>query len=70
VVAIQDFVRGRSARAARFALVMLLRTEEGDTYGEDEIREWMRDAGLERIEIQDLDQDRQLVTALRPAKPG
>jgi SAM-dependent methyltransferase len=66
VVAIQDFVRGRSGRAARFALVMLLRTEAGNTYGEAEIREWMMAAGLSGFEVEDLDPDRQLVTAVRP----
>lgn len=63
VVAIQDFLRGRSPRAARFALVMLMRTDAGDTYREDEVRDWMEDAGLQTVEVEDLDPDRQLVTA-------
>jgi SAM-dependent methyltransferase len=66
VVAVQDFVRGRSGRAARFALVMLLRTEEGNTYGETEISGWMAAAGLDGFQVEDLDPDRQLVTAVRP----
>lgn len=62
-MAIQDFLRGRSPRAARFALVMLMRTDAGDTYREDEVRDWMEDAGLQTVEVEDLDPDRQLVTA-------
>jgi SAM-dependent methyltransferase len=66
VVAIQDFVRGRSGRAARFALVMLLRTEGGDTYELAELTDWMESGGLEDVRVEDLDPDRQLVTAIRP----
>lgn len=66
LVAIQDFVRGRSPRAARFALVMLMRTDAGNTYGEDEIRSWMEGAGLQDVQVEDLDRDRQLVTARKP----
>lgn len=63
VVAIQDFVRGRSPRAARFALVMLMRTDSGDTYGEGEIRHWLEAAGLGDVRVEDVDRERQLVTA-------
>ena len=66
VVAVQDFVRGRSSRAARFALVMLMRTDGGNTYGEDEIGGWMEGAGLVDVRLEDLDPDRQLVTARKP----
>ena len=66
VVAIQDFVRGRSGRAARFALVMLLRTEGGDTYELAELTDWMESGGLEDVRVEDVDADRQLVTAVRP----
>lgn len=62
-VAIADFVRGRSPRAARFALVMLLRTEGGDTYPEQEYAGWLNDAGFDRVEVHDLDTERQLITA-------
>lgn len=62
-VAIADFVRGRSPRAARFALVMLLRTEGGDTYTEHEYADWLDSAGFNGMRIDDLDAERQLVTA-------
>jgi len=63
VVAIGDFVRGRSGRADEFALVMLLRTDRGDTYTEVEYRAWLADAGFEDVQIDDVDPDRQLITA-------
>ena len=68
VVAIADFVRGRSPRAARFAIVMLLRTEGGDTYSEEDYREWLADAGFGDVRVEDLDplRERQLLTAVRP----
>jgi len=65
LVAVADFVRGRSGRAARFALVMLLHTEEGDTYTEDEIGRWLREAGFLAPLCSDIDDDRQVVTAVR-----
>jgi len=66
VVAVQEFLRERSGRAARFALIMLLRTEAGNTYDEEEISDWMAAAGLHDFEVEDLDPDRQLATAVRP----
>lgn len=66
VVAVADFLRGRSPRAARFALVMLMRTEAGNTWSEDEIGAWMREAGLEDPRTVELDEERQLVSAVRP----
>lgn len=66
VVAVQDFFRERSSRAARFALVMLMRTDGGDTYTEDEVRNWMEEAGLSEVEVDDLDPDRQLATGRKP----
>jgi SAM-dependent methyltransferase len=53
-LAVQDFVRGRSPRAARFAVSMLLATDGGDTYGLEDYRRWLAAAGcpLERaVEI-------------------
>lgn len=64
VVAIADFVRGRSPRAARFALVMLLRTEGGNTYTFQEHEAWLARAGFYHAELTDLDPERQLITAL------
>jgi SAM-dependent methyltransferase len=64
VVAIADFVRGRSPRAARFALVMLLRTEGGNTYTFQDHEAWLARAGFYHAELTDLDPERQLITAL------
>jgi SAM-dependent methyltransferase len=64
VVAIGDFVRGRSGRADGFALVMLLRTDRGDTYTEDAYRAWLSGAGFSDVRMDDVDPDRQLVTAI------
>lgn len=47
---------------------VLMKTEGGDTYAEPEYREWLRDAGFGDVEVEDLDRDRQLVTALRGAE--
>lgn len=63
VVAVADFVRGRSSRAVRFAVVMLLRTEDGNTYTVGEHREWFQAAGFRDLQVTDLDPDRQLLTA-------
>lgn len=65
VAAIAEFVRGRSPRAARKGLFMLLRTEGGGTYTGGELRGWLADAGFGAAEIHDLDPERQLVTAIR-----
>jgi SAM-dependent methyltransferase len=64
VVAIADFVRGRSPRAARFALVMLLRTEGGNTYTFQEHEAWLARTGFHSPQITDLDPERQLITAV------
>ncbi len=65
VAAVADFLRGRSPRAARFALVMLLRTDEGNTYTGEEISSWMTDAAFRDPRISELDRDRQVVTAVK-----
>jgi SAM-dependent methyltransferase len=64
VLAIADFIRGRSPRAARFALVMLLRTEGGNTYTLEEHEAWLAETGFRSVEVADLDPERQVVTAL------
>jgi SAM-dependent methyltransferase/DNA-binding transcriptional ArsR family regulator len=64
VVAIADFVRGRSPRAARFALVMLLRTEGGNTYTFQEHEAWLARTGFHTPQLTDLDPERQLITAI------
>ena len=65
VVAIGDMVRGRSPRAARFAVVMLLNTEDGNTYTADEYEAWLREAGFTDVQVEDADAERQLITATR-----
>jgi SAM-dependent methyltransferase len=68
VVAIADFLRGRSPRAARFALVMLLRTDGGNTYTLEQHEAWLAGSGFQDVELAALDPERQLVTAV--ARPG
>lgn len=65
VVGIADFFRGPSRRAVRFALIMLLRTEGGNTYTEAEVGAWLAEAGFTAPETVAVDDDRHLITALR-----
>ena len=51
LIAMRDFIRGLSKGAALFAVNMLVNTESGDTYSEEEYRSWLGTAGLERIEV-------------------
>lgn len=54
IIIISDFImnedRTQPAQGAMFALNMLVGTENGDTYTENEIREWLVFAGLSKIE--------------------
>ena len=64
MIAIEDFVRGRSQMAEMFAVNMLANTENGNTYTEAQYRAWLEDVGFGRIEIIDLaEKDSQLITA-------
>lgn len=64
MIAIEDMIRGRSPMAEMFAVNMLANTEDGNTYTEEQYREWLNDAGFRNIEIIDLAQKRnQLITA-------
>ena len=64
LVAIEDFVRGRSPDAEMFAVNMLANTEGGGTWTEAQYREWLENADFCRIEITDLaDRENQLITA-------
>ncbi|MFW6083846.1 MAG: class I SAM-dependent methyltransferase [Gemmatimonadota bacterium] len=65
VVGIADFFRGRSGRAVRFAMVMLLKTEGGNTYTEDELASWLESAGFRGAETVQVDDDRHLILAVR-----
>jgi len=64
MIAIEDFVRGRSPMAEMFAVNMLANTESGGTYTEAQYRDWLTDAGFSKIEIIDLgEKGSQLITA-------
>lgn len=65
-VAVADFLRGRSPRAARFALTMLVKTEAGNTYSEEELAGWLTEAGFTDPVTADVDEDRQIMTAVLP----
>ncbi|MDW7726450.1 MAG: methyltransferase [Candidatus Methanoperedens sp.] len=63
MIAIEDFVRGRSPIAEMFAVNMLANTEGGNTYTESRYREWLEKAGFGKIELTDLDgNENQLIT--------
>lgn len=66
IVAIEDFVRGRSPLASMFAVNMLASTESGGTWTEAQYREWLNGAGFSCIEVIDLDgNEKQLITAFQ-----
>jgi len=69
VLAVAEFLRGHSRRAAPMGVRMLLRTEAGDTWSEEAITGWLEGAGLGDVRVDDLDEDRQLVTAVRGSPP-
>ena len=46
IIAIEDFVRGRSPHAQIFAVNMLANSEEGNTWSEEQYREWLKDGGF------------------------
>ncbi len=64
IAAIVDSVRGLSPRAPLFAVTMLVNTDTGDTWTEDDYLGWLRQAGFENISIEDVqDNGRQLILA-------
>lgn len=66
VAAIVDSVRGRNPRAPLFAVTMLVNTDTGDTWTEDEYRGWLDESGFTNIFIEDVpDRGRQLILANR-----
>jgi SAM-dependent methyltransferase len=66
-IAIQDYVLGRSVKAALFAVNMLRSTEDGEVWTEDQHRVWLSEAGFASIETVDLDAGSgQLILARRP----
>jgi SAM-dependent methyltransferase len=66
MIAIEDFVRGRSPRAEMFGVNMLAHTEGGNTYTEAQYRDWLRDGGFHIIEVIDLDErESQLIIGIK-----
>ncbi len=67
LIAIRDFIRGVSKGAALFAVNMLINTESGNTYSEEEYKEWLSAAGFEGIEVLPIpDRDTHFILARRP----
>jgi hypothetical protein len=70
-IGIQNYLWGRSARAAMFAVNMLQSAEDGGVWSEALYRGWLRDAGFAKIEVFDLETgESQLVLATRPFEDG
>ena len=66
LIAIRDFVRGVSKGAALFAVNMVVNTESGNTYSEEEYRGWLRAAGFKGIEVLTIpERDTHLILARR-----
>ncbi len=69
-VVIQDFILNRDKTspqvAALFALNMLVATERGSSYSEDEYAGWLREAGFDQIRRVDLPGPSELIVAGRP----
>lgn len=63
-VAIQDFVRGLSPRAAMFGVNMLVNTERGGTWTLEQYRDWLEGAGFAGVELKEYG-ERQLIKATR-----
>jgi hypothetical protein len=69
VIAIRDYVMGRSPRAPLFAVNMLQATECGGVWTEQEFRTWLEAAGFVDVEVVDLQLvPNQLILGRRP--PG
>jgi SAM-dependent methyltransferase/biotin operon repressor len=68
LIAIRDFVKGLSRGAALFAVNMLVNTESGNTYTEENYREWLGAAGFQEAEVLPIpDRDTHFILARRPA---
>ncbi len=67
-IGIQNYVWGRSPRAAMFAVNMLQSVENGGVWSEAMYRRWLGDAGFGNIQTFDLETvESQLILAKRPA---
>jgi SAM-dependent methyltransferase len=65
VAAVVDLFRGRSARAALYAVTLLLYGEGADTHEGDDVVSWLEEAGCRAPRFRDLDAGRALLTAIR-----
>ena len=64
VAAIVDIVRGYSSRAALFAITMLVNTDTGGTWTQDQYDSWLHEAGFGNVVITNLEErDSQLIMA-------
>jgi SAM-dependent methyltransferase len=68
LIAIRDFIRGLSKGAALFGVNMVVNTESGNTYTEEEYRGWLSAAGFEGIEVLSIpERDTRFIFARKPA---
>lgn len=65
LVAIQEFLLGRSPHAGRLGLRMLLKSEDGEAYSSEQLGGWLSEAGIHDLRIDELDPERQLMTGIR-----
>ncbi len=65
VAAVVDLFRGRSARAALYAVTLLLYGEGADTHAGDDVVGWLGEAGCGAARFRELDAGRALLTAVR-----
>lgn len=66
MIAIEDFVRGRSPHAEIFAVNMLANSDEGNTWTEAQYREWLKDGGFREVEVIDLaKKGKQIITGFK-----
>jgi SAM-dependent methyltransferase len=66
LIAIRDFLRGLSKGAALFGVNMLVNTESGNTYSEEEYRGWLGAAGFQEVEVLPIpDRDTHFILARR-----
>jgi SAM-dependent methyltransferase len=67
LIAIRDFIRGLSKGAALFAVNMLVNTEYGNTYTEEEYRGWLGAAGFQEVEVLPIpERDTHFILARKP----
>ena len=67
LIAIRDFVRGMSEGAALFSVNMLVNTESGNTYSEEQYRGWLSAVGFEGIEVLPIpERDTHFILARKP----